>query len=49
MPGQQTALKRIVKIFLVRYVNIIQRLSQVQHLARPHIDTYLPQNTPELG
>src|SRR5712692_7250933 len=48
MLGQQTALERIAKIFLVRYVNIIQRLSQVQQLTRPHIDTYLPQNSPEL-
>ncbi len=49
MLAQQAAFERVIKIFLARYVNIIQRLSQVQRLARPYIDTYLPQNTPKLG
>ena len=44
MLAQQAAFECVIKIFPARYVNIIQRLSQVQCLARPYIDAHLPEN-----
>src|SRR5216683_492828 len=46
---EQAAFQRIVEIFLIGDINVVQRLRQVEHLARPHIDTHLPQQAPKLG
>src|SRR5437660_9925569 len=48
VPDKQRALERIVEIFPVGDINVVQCFSQVKQLARPHIDTGLPENPTEL-
>ena len=45
MPGQQRAFERIIKILFVSDIDVVQCLGQVQHFARTHIDTHLPEKS----
>ncbi len=46
--SQQATLQRVIEVLFVGDIDVIQRLGEVQHLARSYIDSYFPQDAPEL-
>src|SRR5437868_3011428 len=41
---QQRAFERVIKVLFIGDIDIFQCLGKIKHLARPYIDTYLPED-----